>query len=105
MKRFLVILLCFSSCLFFSPEVVHAAHHLASPVKGSNIPHRAGAVETQATKTAIAKAEPKQNREREALHAAAPQKSASPQSIMDAEFLALLLLIMVLGMLYTNPSR
>ncbi len=106
MKRFLVILLCFSPCLFFRPEAVHAARHLASPVNGSNIPHSAGAVGAEALKAEnISGPGLKQENDMKVHQAARPKEPSSPQGFMDAELLALLLLIMVLGMLYTNPSR
>lgn len=106
MKRFLVILLCLSSCLFFRPEAVNAARHMASSVSGSNIPPGAGAVGAESVKAEkISGIGAKQESDAKLHQAASPKDLSSPQSFMDAELLALLLLIMVLGMLYTNPSR
>ncbi len=106
MKRFLVILLCLSSCLFFGPEAVNAAPHVASPLYSGHIPNTAGAVGTAAVKAEnISAPGAKQKTDAELHHAARPKEPSSPQSFMDPELLALLLLIMVLGMLYASPSR
>lgn len=105
MKRFLLIWLCLCSCLFFRPEAGHATRRNTLPVNGSNKPYSAGVPEAEVTKAGISKAGAKQRNERPVYQAAGPKGSVSPQGFMDAEFLALLLLIMVLGMLYTNPSR
>lgn len=102
MKRFLVILLCFSSCLFFGPEAVNAAPHVASPAYSGNMQPAAGAEGTEAMKTGKLSGPENDTR---VHHAAPTQESSSAQGFMDPELLALLLLIMVLGMLYTNPSR
>lgn len=106
MKRFLVILLCLSSCLFFRPEAVNAARHVASSVNGSNILNHAGVVGAESVKAEkISGPGTKKESDAKVLQAARAKEPSSPQSFMDPELLALLLLIMVLGMLYTNPSR
>jgi hypothetical protein len=106
MKRFLVILLCLSSCLFFRPETVNAARHVASSGNGNNIPHSAGMPGAEALKAEKTSGSGLKQESNVKIHQAARAKEpSSPQGFMDAELLALLLLIMVLGMLYTNPSR
>lgn len=105
MKRFLVILLCLSSCLFFRPEAIHASRHVGSPLYGK-LQHSAGAQGTEAMKAGdLSGQEPKPESNPEVHKAVRPAEPVSEQGFMNTELLALLLLIMVLGMLYTNPTR
>lgn len=106
MKRFLILLLCFFSCLFFGPEAVNAAPHVASPVYSAKGQPAAGAEQAVAMNPGkLSGAAAKSESDAREHHSASPQQPSSVQGFMDVELLALLLLIMVLGMLYTNPSR
>jgi|GEM_PF-5721286 len=106
MKRFLLILLCLSASWFFRPEALNAAPHVSSAAYGSKAAYSAGVLSAEAPQAAeTSRGAVKQKKDAEVPHAARAGEPSSPRSFMDPELLALLLLIMVLGMLYTNPSR
>lgn len=106
MKRFLVILLCFSCCFIFRSETVIAAPHVVSSLHSGHTVGTAAVPGREAVKAEnMAPPKARQNTGTEIHQAAGPEKNTSPQGFMDAELVALLLLIMVLGMLYMGPSR
>jgi len=107
MKRYLAIALCLLSCLFFREETVRASRHVPSSLYGSKLAHNTGPQGAEEMKAGNLSGQvaAKQENKPEVHQAARPAEPASQQSFMNTELFALLLLIMVLGMLYTNPTR